>query len=252
MLRVGGRSTRSRVELVFCRSDSCGFISVRKLLVFPGMHGSKVLLEDFKQHAPDSFDVQLLELPESIFDYPSLAEHFRQTVIGAGPCVVMGESFSGPLSVLLASQCENVEALVMAASFVTPPSPWIAKFLPWRLLMSIPPSKEFVARFLLEIDRKQQLVETVYNEIRSRPVRAMAGRMRVVTRVDVREALARVTCPVLYLRAKNDWLVPKRCLDRVRDVCGSVEVVELSAPHLILQREPEACWNAISELCGRG
>jgi len=163
----------------------------------------------------------------------------------------MGESFSAPLAVLLASRCQNVEALVLAASFVTPPSPWIAKWFPWRLLMSIPTSKEFVARFLLELDRKHPLVETVYNELRSRPARAMAGRMREVASVDVREVLAGITCPVLYLRAKHDWLVPKRCLDRVRDVCSTLQVVELSTTHLILQREPEACWNAITELCDR-
>ena len=63
--------------------------------------------------------------------------------------------------------------------------------------------------------------------------------------VDATEALETCTAPILYLRARRDRLVGRRCLEailRVRDV----EVREFDTPHLLLQTAPVAAWEPIT------
>ncbi len=216
------------------------------VLVFPGMHGSAELLEDFQRKAPNDLQVHLKELPEFGFRYPLLADHFAPQVESAGQCWLIGESFSGPLAVLLAARCENVCGVVLVASFVTPPTPWFAKFLPWSMLLRVPPSRYVVANYLLDVSVRHELVTPVRHAISTFPLPTRIGRMREVMKVDVREQLKQLRCPVCYLRPDTDWLVPKRCFDIVERTLPNVHSVEIHAPHLVLQRHPLNSWQEIS------
>jgi len=67
---------------------------------------------------------------------------------------------------------------------------------------------------------------------------ALRARMRAVLAVDVSDRLAACDTPILYLRATRDRLVPRTAAELVAKIRPSTKVVELDAPHFLLQTEP--------------
>ena len=73
----------------------------------------------------------------------------------------------------------------------------------------------------------------------------LKARTDAVLRVDVRSALARIRVPVLYLRASDDRLVPSRCADTIASAVAQTRIVDIKAPHLMLQVAPAAAAAAV-------
>jgi pimeloyl-ACP methyl ester carboxylesterase len=84
----------------------------------------------------------------------------------------------------------------------------------------------------------------------------MARRARAIFSVDATEALRGCPVPVLYLRATEDRLVLDKSVRAIRAASPDVTVVDLPAPHLLLQTRPEEAWQAIegflASVSGRG
>jgi pimeloyl-ACP methyl ester carboxylesterase len=55
--------------------------------------------------------------------------------------------------------------------------------------------------------------------------------------VDVAALLARVDVPVLYLRASEDWLVPKSASDDFAAL-PCIRFADIEGPHFLLQAKP--------------
>jgi pimeloyl-ACP methyl ester carboxylesterase len=70
--------------------------------------------------------------------------------------------------------------------------------------------------------------------------------MRNVLNVDMREAFAACRLPILYLLGKQDRLVRRRSVDEMLRIQPNIRVVEIDGPHLLLQREPAKCFEAIN------
>ena len=73
------------------------------------------------------------------------------------------------------------------------------------------------------------------------PARVLAARVAAILSVDRRAQLARIDVPLLYLRAKADRLVKESAARAILDARPDAQLVELDAPHFLLQTEPEAC-----------
>jgi pimeloyl-ACP methyl ester carboxylesterase len=69
----------------------------------------------------------------------------------------------------------------------------------------------------------------------------MRSRLACLATTDVRPALARITTPVLYLRASNDRVVSTRLGLEMTSLLPNVKVVEIDGPHLLLQARPREC-----------
>jgi pimeloyl-ACP methyl ester carboxylesterase len=74
----------------------------------------------------------------------------------------------------------------------------------------------------------------------------LAHRVRAVLTVDVRRELEASPVPVLYLRGTHDRLVSRRSADAVVTRSSSTEVVEIPAPHFVLQAQPATAAAAIA------
>jgi len=84
--------------------------------------------------------------------------------------------------------------------------------------------------------------------VASVPPAVLAARVSSVSSVDVVDALARCSAPIVYLRGTRDRLVPEASVDAVvRAASVPVSVVRLPGPHLLLQAAPEAAWRAIED-----
>ena len=72
-------------------------------------------------------------------------------------------------------------------------------------------------------------------------------RFRLLQKVDVLAELAELECPLAYVQATRDRLVPKRCLSEIRKAKPDIIVHEIEGPHLIIQTQAKLAWRKIVE-----
>ncbi|MGE5727292.1 MAG: alpha/beta hydrolase, partial [Gemmatimonas sp.] len=72
---------------------------MRHFVVFPGMHGSTDLMDDFVATAPRDSRVDVVALPTHLADYSELASHLANTLRLTPQSILIAESFSGPLAI---------------------------------------------------------------------------------------------------------------------------------------------------------
>lgn len=64
--------------------------------------------------------------------------------------------------------------------------------------------------------------------------------------MDYSNKLKEVEVPVLYLRATEDRIVPKSASHYVHDLAPAMEIIDLKAPHLLLQAIPSEAGKIIN------
>ena len=177
------------------------------VLIFPGLDGSDVLLRDFVAAAPSNASVRVLPLPDAD-SYSELADKFDRFVRDVGPCVLIGESFSGPLAILLAERHRDlVKHLVLVATFARSPTPSIVRFVPWSLVFRLP-LPGILSRLL--IGQHERLLPSLRDAIGTQSARTKAKRISMVANVNVVVPLLNTRCPITYLQPTNDRLIHKR------------------------------------------
>ncbi|MEM9185060.1 MAG: hypothetical protein AAGB00_01025 [Planctomycetota bacterium] len=215
-------------------------------LVLPGLNGAAGMLSPFCEAAPATHHVAALDLPTNLSTYASMADHFDRRVAEGGAALLVAESFSGPLAVMLAARHPSaVRAVVLAASFVTSPMPSFARLLPWSLLLRVRVSSTAERKSMLGDDCTASQVEALRSATRAVPVRTLAGRIRQMIDADEADRLRRLTCPVVYLRAAAERRIPDRCVEAIRHQARNPTVHTIDGPHLLLENRPQAVWRHI-------
>jgi pimeloyl-ACP methyl ester carboxylesterase len=101
------------------------------------------------------------------------------------------------------------------------------------------------------LDAPDALVGEVCAAVRTLRPEVAARRAADALMVDVREELARVEVPVLYLAPSHDRLVAAGGVEDLLTAQPDAEVVRLDAPHMIFQRAPHACLLAMEAFAAR-
>jgi pimeloyl-[acyl-carrier protein] methyl ester esterase len=162
--------------------------------------------------------------------------------------VLIAESFSGPLALIVADRCPRVLGVVLSASFVERPFPSFLAQVPAIVWGQSPPIA-LLSAMLTEGDR------TLAKEIRRALVTVrgdvLASRAAVALNVDVRAELERYSRPLLYLRATRDRIIYARSAARVRALKPSAIVIPIDAPHMLLQCRPTEAWSHIKPFIER-
>lgn len=206
--------------------------------LIPGLDGDPRLRRDFV-HAMAPEVVQVARYAEDRSNrYESLFEQVRTQVPDAPRFTILGESFGGPLSILLAKAfAERVDRLILCATFARAffrPVNGLRHLLPWSSLpwLSTLPitrvlSREFIdPGFLAAIGRV--------------PLQRLRERLDAAATVDVRDHLAGLKMPVSYIQARPDLLVPASCLTEIQAVRPDIAVQRLRGTHFLLQQQPKA------------
>ena len=219
----------------------------KSILILPGLDGTDRLLTEFQSMGGDKIAVKVLTLPDDIsLDYHGLAEHFGSVIQAHVGCHVVAESFSGPIGILIAHkfpQC--VSRLTLVASFASSPVPRVASCLPWSLLFRLRlPS--FVEKYFF-VGQATSLIPQLRSAIKQNSPAVLLHRFRILQKVNVSAELAELECPLDYVQATHDRLVPKRCLNEIRKVRPDTIVHEIEGPHLILQTQAKLAWRKIVE-----
>jgi pimeloyl-[acyl-carrier protein] methyl ester esterase len=217
---------------------------MRRIVLLPGMDGSGRLFAPFIDAAPPRLHLEVVALPQERLGYADLAARLRPTLHLTADTVLLAESFSGPLAVLLAART-RVAAVILCNSFVTHPVPKALRhFIPTALLRLRAPAI-VLRHLLLGVTASDSLVTDVQAALASVSAAVLAGRLAATCNVDVAADVARIECPLLYLRGANDRLVRESSVAAVCRAAPNAVVRRVPGPHLLLQAMPAAAWAPI-------
>jgi pimeloyl-ACP methyl ester carboxylesterase len=219
------------------------------VVLLPGLDGTGTLFAPFVKRVPSRFETQVFSYPEDrVLDYRQLEARIAERLPEGRPFVLVGESFAGPIALRLSLRgIPGLKAVVLAASFITPPRPRWLSVLPIGTLFRLPRPMFLIRRFITgplgDVQAAGAASAAVHPDV-------LAHRLRATLRVDVRDAARDCPVPVLCLVASNDWLVRPRCSRELLEARPSARVVTLQGPHMILQNQPDRAWECISRMLG--
>lgn len=224
-------------------------VNAPRFLLLPGLDGTGDLFEPLEGALGG-------EVPSTVVRYasPPLMRYAEcQAAVMAqlprdGPCVLLGESFSGPVAVAIAaSQPPGLCGLVLCASFIASPRRALRWFRSLIRFMPLHAAPQWAGNFVLcgrfgDAALRQRIAQTTAGV----PQHVLRTRLHEVALVDASEDLQRVTVPILYLRATHDRLVPRSSAERIARLSPLVTIVDIEAPHMLLQCAPRECAQVVS------
>ncbi len=219
------------------------------LVLLPGLDGSGLLFEAFRQELPRELSVATMEYPNRLpLDYNELENLVIRQLPGSGTIVLLGESFSGPIATAVAARLpDRVCGLVLCCSFIRNPRPLLAILTPLiALLTSLPVPMGIAARLLLGRSPTTELRDQLITVVRRVSPAVLRQRLRSIVSADARAALRSIRVPVLYLQADADLLVPAGAAQIARAVCPHLRLVRIRGPHALLQISPIATAAAVA------
>ena len=225
-----------------------------QLLLLPGMDGTGRLFAPLLTSLPPSLTAIAVSYPlDKPHGYDGLLTLVEEAASGLDDFVVVGESFSGPLALMLASKNPpGIRGVVLCASFVrfplSIPEQWRGMVRPW--MFRIQPTW-LVALVLLGRHAWGPLGRLLRESIRSVSPEALTARAVAVTRVDVTAELMACSVPVLYLRAAGDLIIRPGCWELVQSMRPEAEMALLPGPHLVLQVSPSEAATVLANFCNR-
>ena len=212
------------------------------LLLLPGLEGSGDLFAGFLEALGEACDARIVRYPSSCRTYADAARVVRDALPDTRPLVILAESFSTPIAIEFAAQLQDsLDGLVLCNGFAASPvsamqSTVALAWMPWVLYL---PLTELSARtFLIGPEAPDELLAAVQKAVVPVTAGVLAGRLKAVLQCDAREALRRVTTPMLYLQATHDRLIGEAGLREILRIRPQLRVERVIGPHLLLQREP--------------
>ena len=221
---------------------------VPRALLLPGLDGSGRLFAPLLATRPRGFAAEPVSFPPDLaLGYDELAALVRP-LLPRGRFVLLAESFSGPLAVRLAAERpRGLAALILAATFLHRPlDPLLhpVRGLVGARLFGVPMPAPLVRHFMAGPDAPAALVAEVQRAVAAVRPEVLAHRSAEALRVDARTALAAVEVPILFL-------APTRDHEDVLALRPDAEVAPVEAPHMVLQRCPQASLAVTEEFLGR-
>ena len=225
--------------------------SLPSLVLLPGLDGTGVLFRPLLEALPQEVATIVVSYPgDTALGYSELLPIVLAGLPSDAPFVLVGESFSGPLAVMAAAtHPPGLAGLVLCASFIRNPHPYIPSFL---AAMVRPPLFHLFPQFWqakalfggYSSPRLRALMQDALSRVSPA---VLACRVREVLRINVARQLAACTVPILYLRARRDFVVPPWNVSTIRRFCPQLKVVHLAAPHLALQVATGQAAEAITD-----
>lgn len=215
-------------------------------MILPGLDGTGLLTEEFAAGDWKGRVVQVMPIPkEGAQDYPSLAKKIASD-LPPGPLILLGESFSSPLALLIAAhEQQRVTALVLAGGFCSSPVSPALSLIPVRPLFLIRPPATILRKFLAGPDEPKSLIQRLSKAIRSVSSGTLTERVRVILALREKDCPAPEGMPTLLLQARQDAMIPWETQSRLERHFVEPTVVWIDSPHLLLAARPEACREAV-------
>jgi len=221
-------------------------------ILLPGLDGSGRLFTPFLECLGD-VDAVVVRYPDDLAaDLDAYAKHAATAIGEAGRCLIVAESFSGPVALRLQRLDPRVEAIVLVASFVRCPHP-LLRVLPISLVTAL--ARRTAFRLALRMsclgrDASDDRVDALRDVVRALPAATLSARLALLRTLDESAALCATHIPLLHLRARRDRLVRVPIVRDARP--ASLHEVVVDGPHFLLQACPQACLEAIAAWAAHG
>lgn len=205
------------------------------IVLLPGLDGTGELLRDLEAAlSRGGSRVHVLAYPpDEALGYVELVDWVVER-LPRERCILIGESFSGPIAIEIAArQPGRLAGLVLAATFARCPLP---RFI-LRLVGTLDPIRapRFVRRLmLLGAWADTRLAKKLDDVLSTVPPIVVRARVREVLRVDKRHLLKLIQVPSLYLAGRRDKLVRGRVGCEIAALIPRCRVLSLNAPHMLL------------------
>ena len=200
--------------------------------------GTGSLFAPFISALGNDFNVVTVSYPMTEgFGYKELEEVARQSLPENENFIILGESFSGPIAVSLASKNpRGLVGMVLCSSFIRNPRLRLAPLSGLSDLLPVKLAPAFIYNyFLLGPAATPSLEISIRAAISQVSSTAFRTRLRAILSVDVSIQMKSVQVPVLYLRALQDRLIPLAASSYVSSVRPETQVITVDAPHFLLQ-----------------
>jgi len=217
-------------------------MSVLRLVLLPGMDGTGLLFSPLVEALGGALDPVVAAYPgDRTLGYEELLPLARKFLPERAPFLLLGESFSGPLALMLAAERPpGLRAVVLCATFIRNPLPYLPRAAaPLAHPELFRAARPFILAKALVGGYSTPGLLALLRQVHGGVTPAvMAARARAILRVDVARELSACPVPLFYLSGLNDRVVPSRNLRAILKLRPDVTPVQFEGPHLILQAKP--------------
>ncbi|MEI7910897.1 MAG: alpha/beta fold hydrolase [Verrucomicrobiota bacterium] len=216
------------------------------LVMLPGLHGTTQLYRTALTLDWGGMQTTALALPNhGAQDYAALASAITPT-LPAGDLVLLAESFSTPLAMLLAAQeGPRIKAVVLVCGFCASPQSSGLGWLPLQPLFAMSPPAFLLRRYLTGEDAPDELLTDLASTLDHTPGATLAERARVVLALREADCPSLAQLPVLLLQARQDRIIPWDAQSQLERHLPEATCHWVDGPHLLMQTRTRECRDAV-------
>ena len=230
-------------------------ITEYSIVLLPGLDGTGKLFAPLADLFPERVVPVIFSYPcNEPKSYEELKEIVTPLLPRDRPFFILGESFSGPLSVMLTGdRPEGLMGLILCATFIKNP---FIPYTSWMKIFSVspvyrlwPPLISLRARiggreFRGISDLALQAIESVSPNV-------IARRVKSILSVNVENELRSCPYPVLYLMAGRDKLIRGHNFKKIKSIKEDIELAIIDTLHFVLQLEPQKASEILVDFMDR-
>jgi pimeloyl-[acyl-carrier protein] methyl ester esterase len=216
--------------------------------MLPGLDGSGELFAPLADLLAEQYHIVVGRYPD-LPGFDDYVEHAASLLPAEGPVCLLAESFSGPLAIeLLARHRPRIVAAVLSATFAVSPRPLLTRIAGWPVAarFTSPPLRRMAIDLFGLNGGDYPAARTLARRVTGHgDPAALRHRAAILHRVDVSGLLPAIDIPVLCLRASRDRVVPAAHMAMLAQGLANARLVDVDAPHLLLQCRPRECAELI-------
>lgn len=211
------------------------------IVLLPGLDGTGQLFADFVAALGASAEVIVARYPtDTPLAYAELEPIARSFLPADRPYFLLAESFSGPIAVTIAaSNPANLQGLILSCSFAHNPRPLLSLIRPFLGVVPVTAlPTALLSFFVLGRFASPTLRAALIKALASVVPSVLRTRIRAALSADVSALVSRIQVPMLYLRAREDRIVPEASCRLLLSLAPGMQVIAFEAPHFLLQVLP--------------
>jgi pimeloyl-[acyl-carrier protein] methyl ester esterase len=238
-------------------NQSMRLLSGQTIVFLPGIDGTGVSFGPLGEVLPPDVIAKIIRYPtDKLISFEETVQCARDQIQSdQKEVIVLAESFSGPVAVALVGSGQlKAKCLILCATFARSPRPALLKilnYLPLELLLKLP-FPRFLLKQLVEGEKEAtDVFLSMWARVKTMvPPKVLVHRLKVISQMDVRQWLPKLTIPCCYIQATCDRAVPSSSLFDFAEAIVDLRVRRIRGPHYILQAQPQACLSAIENFVG--
>jgi pimeloyl-[acyl-carrier protein] methyl ester esterase len=234
------------------KTNTMDWLDEIELVFLPGLDGTGLTYGPLGEAMPGNVRVTVVRYPaDHKLSFTELVQCAYEQLPRNKPLVLIAESFSGPITIRLASSFpSNIKGIVFCATFMKFSRPFLlgpTKYIPFEFFLS-KRMPSFLLYFLVGGKPFSDKLTPLFRQLEKliNP-EVIAHRIRMLKNIDTTADARTLALPCCYIQATGDKIVPARCVVPFKKYLPGLVVKIVDGPHGILQAQPEVCAKIIME-----